>query len=140
MWSFILSALKYSVCGVSCSVLNALSYVFFTRVCSIFNVLATVLAWFISNLASFLGNKFFVFAEKDKSKEEEKNVLHFLGSMIFFMFTRLAGGFGEAGFMALFANKLGWNDMLVKILSISFWGIFNFLLGKYLIFSNKSKN
>lgn len=151
LWEFI----KYVFWGVLAAGVNTGGYALFTRIFHFGIVTSTVFAWLAANIFAFFCNLFFVFSGNENktlstinSKEpvphkksnavpgNNKKWQSILSGLLFFLFTRLAGGAGDTGVMYIFCELLYYPDLPVKIISAGFWGILNYLLGKFLIFKN----
>ncbi|MCR4790256.1 MAG: GtrA family protein [Treponemataceae bacterium] len=123
--------MKYTLFGFIAGSLNTLFYIFFTRVTHFEVVPSTIIAWFLANIFSYYMNKIIVFkTEKRTFKQEVK-------ALFVFLFSRLVSGIGDSLSMFIFVKKLGLEDILVKIISCTVFGIVNYLLGKFVIFSKK---
>lgn len=88
-------------------------------------------AWVISVLFAFVTNKLFVFESKS---------LHIglvLKELVLFVAARLFSGALDMGIMYLFVSILGFNELLIKILSNILVIIINYVLSKLIIFKKK---
>ena len=125
--------LTYGVFGFLAGAANAAFYALFSHVCHISTIFSTMIAWLLANLFSYFCNEFIVF------RNNKKTFLKFLGALAFFLFTRLISGGGDVITMYVFVDILGFNDILVKIISTTVFGFLNYILGKFIIFKKDDK-
>ncbi len=92
----------------------------------------TVIAWAVAVLFAFFTNKPFVYQSKDWSWKVAGP------EFIQFVSCRIGSGLLDMGFMYLTDDVLGFNHILMKILSSVFVVIINYIGGKLLF--KKSKN
>ena len=90
---------------------------------------AQLAAWFVSVLFAFVTSKFRVF-ENGHSGHAFHEFLGFFGA-------RTLSGVVENGGFWIFADRLGYNNYLVKLVLAVFVVISNYVLSKFLIFRKK---
>ncbi|SDN24477.1 GtrA family protein [Acetanaerobacterium elongatum] len=88
-------------------------------------------AWVISVLFAFVTNKLFVFESKSL------HVGLVLKELVLFVGARLFSGALDMGIMYLFVSILGFNELVIKILSNILVIIINYVLSKLIIFKKK---
>ena len=91
----------------------------------------TAIAWVLSVAFAYLTNRRWVFRSQAKGAAA---VLREAGS---FVGARLISGVIDVGIMWVFADRLGFNDKLVKLASNVFVVIFNYIASKLIIFRKK---
>lgn len=94
---------------------------------------STVISWICAVTFAFFVNKFFVF------KENSKNVSDMLKQAGQFYAARLVSGIFEVVFMVVTVDKLGLNEMLMKLIAQIFILVSNYLFSKLIIFRKKSE-
>jgi putative flippase GtrA len=121
----------YLIFGVLTTLLNIVSYHFLYNVIHINLLIATAIAWLLAVFFAFVTNRKWVF----ESKSNEKRILV---EMFLFIFSRVGTGFFDVGFMYISVKILNVDDIFAKIISNVIVVILNYILSKYLVFSNKS--
>ena len=94
---------------------------------------SNVVSWIIAVTLMFILNKFWVF--KTKSKNKKDNVREFISFMSARIFTLII----DEGIVYLFVDKLGYNDLLIKIISQIIVIVLNYVFSKLWIFKKKEK-
>lgn len=94
---------------------------------------STVISWICAVTFAFFVNKFFVF------KENSKNASDMLKQAGQFYAARLVSGVFEVVFMVVTVDKLGLNEMLMKLIAQIFILVSNYLFSKLIIFKKKSE-
>ena len=99
--------------------------------CGAVNIPSTIIAWVIAVLFAFFANKLIVFASKDMTL---RRVLTEMGQ---FIGCRLGTGFIDVGIMYVSVDCLGWNGLLMKLVSDFIVTLINFAASKFYIFRKK---
>lgn len=95
-------------------------------------MLSTVIAWIIAVLFAYITNRKWVFHSGAKSTNDVvKEIISFFGC-------RLATGVFDWLSMFVFVTKMGWNDVLMKVIANVIVIILNYVASKFLIFKKKS--
>lgn len=118
---------KYGIFGVLTTVVNYVLYIAFTRGLFMHELWATGIAFVLSIIFAYFTNRIWVFESKAKGKKQ-------LGEFFKFFIARTSGLFIDLGIMWLFVTTLGYNDLIVKILSNIFIIILNFVISKLFVF------
>ena len=124
----------YLVIGGLTTLVNILAYYVFAHPLSLSVTISTVLAWFVSVVFAYVANKIVVFESKTSSFK-----LLVLEIVLFFA-SRLATGALDTAIMFIFADKLAFNDIVVKIISNIIIIILNYILSKLLVFRKRKQN
>lgn len=124
--------LLYLVFGGLTTLINIAAYWLLTAVFSVDVMVANALAWVLSVLFAFVTNKLFVFESKSLAVSL---VLKELG---LFVGARLFSGALDMGVVYLFAVRLRFNDLVVKVLSNIIVIVVNYILSKLIIFKKKA--
>lgn len=95
------------------------------------STLPVITAWILSVLFAYITNRRFVFASKARGRQ----ALLELGS---FFAARALSGVLDLCFMWLFADWLGFDSRLIKLISNVFVIIFNYVASKLVIFKKKT--
>ena len=118
----------YVAAGSLATAVNYGSYLVATMVFGVDYLAATVLAWCVSLLVAFAGNKYWVFESRCTDFPS------LFREFSLFVTARLLSGFCEVSGMYIFVELCGANDKLVKIfVSVLVW-VMNFLFSKFIIF------
>lgn len=91
---------------------------------------STLLAWLVSVIFAYLTNRRWVF----ESKASGAGAITLEASK--FMASRLFSGGVDLGIMAVFVTILGFNDVIIKILSNIIVIVMNFVLSKLFVFKS----
>lgn len=122
--------LSYLFFGVLTTVVNYVSYLLLAPFFGT-TTIPTAIAWVLSVAFAYLTNRRWVFRSQAKGAAA---VLREAGS---FVGARLISGVIDVGIMWVFADRLGFNDKLVKLASNVFVVIFNYIASKLIIFRKK---
>lgn len=122
--------LSYLFFGVLTTVVNYVSYLLLAPFFGT-TTIPTAIAWVLSVAFAYLTNRRWVFRSQAKGAAA---VLREAGS---FVGARLISGVIDVGIMWVFADRMGFNDKLVKIASNVFVVIFNYIASKLIIFRKK---
>ena len=122
--------LSYLFFGVLTTVVNYVSYLLLAPFFGT-TTIPTAIAWVLSVAFAYLTNRRWVFRSQAKGAAA---VLREAGS---FVGARLISGVIDVGIMWVFADRMGFNDKLVKLASNVFVVIFNYIASKLIIFRKK---
>lgn len=122
--------LSYLFFGVLTTVVNYVSYLLLAPFFGT-TTIPTAIAWVLSVAFAYLTNRRWVFRSQAKGAAA---ILREAGS---FVGARLISGVIDVGIMWVFADRLGFNDKLVKLASNVFVVIFNYIASKLIIFRKK---
>lgn len=120
----------YLTVGVLTTFLNGAVYWVCTRL-SLANVPSTVVAWIMAVIFAFFANKLIVFSSRNM------NFLFVLKELAGFVGCRLGTGVMDVGIMYISVDRLGWNGLLMKLISDFIVTLINFVASKFYIFSKK---
>lgn len=121
----------YLFFGVLTTIVNYVGYYALTRWLGMGVTAATAWAWGLAVLFAFVTNKLWVFRSRTRG-------LAALGrELSAFVAARLFSGLLDVGMMWLFAEKLGWPDMWVKIGDNVFVTALNYVFSKRWIFRER---
>lgn len=121
----------YIVFGVATTVINIVTYYIFARIIGVSVIEASIIAWIISVVFAYFTNKIWVFRSKTWKPDE------LFKEFLSFVTARLATGALDIGIMFLFVTMLGFNDIIIKVLSNVIVIILNYILSKLLVFREK---
>ena len=133
MWTKYKSILLYCIFGGLTTLTDFIVYITCTRFLHLDEQIATWSAWFFAVLFAFFTNRKWVF---DAEKTNKKG---FLYQIITFFGSRLASGFVNSAMLYIFFTKLGFNDILVKVVAAVFVIILNYILSKLIVFRKKEQ-
>lgn len=123
----------YAFFGMCTTIVNVIVYCISARVIGLGTVSSTVVAWIFAVLFAFFTNKLWVFNSKSW---EKKLVVRELSS---FYLCRLSTGALDVAIMFVCVDILGWNDLIMKIISNVIVIILNYVASKFIIFKKGSK-
>ena len=123
----------YAFFGMCTTIVNVIVYYISARVIGLGTVSSTVVAWIFAVLFAFFTNKLWVFNSKSW---EKKLVVRELSS---FYLCRLSTGAFDVAVMFVSVDILGWNDLIMKIISNVIVIILNYVASKFIIFKKGSK-
>ncbi len=118
---------KYGIFGVLTTLVNYVLYIAFTRGIHIGELWATGTAFVLSIIFAYFTNRIWVFESKAKGRNQVTEFFKFF-------LARTSGLFIDLGIMWLFFTVLGYNDLVVKILSNVFIIVLNFVISKVFVF------
>lgn len=120
----------YLVFGVLTTLVNYLSYLLLAPFFST-TTIPTAIAWVLSVLFAYFTNRKYVFDSKASGRKAVlREALSFFGA-------RVLSGVLDVGIMWVFADRMGWNDKIVKLCSNVFVVVFNYVASKLVIFRKK---
>lgn len=121
--------INYLFFGVLTTVVNYVTYL----VMSPFFVLTTVptvVAWVLSVLFAYLTNRKYVFCSHSTGREALKEAGGFVTA-------RVMSGVLDVAIMWVFADCIGFNDLVIKLLSNVVVVVFNYVASKLVVFGKK---
>ena len=126
--------ISYCLFGFLASALETGLYSLFYITLNFSNVLSTCISWVLTVIFAFFTNKCNVYRSKEwKLKVLGKEILAFFSC-------RLTSGVFNLLWMYIFVDHLKCNGVLMKIVSALLVGVFNYLMGKIVIFSKSKKS
>ena len=120
----------YLIFGVLTTLVNYISYLLLAPIFST-TTIPTAIAWLISVLFAYFTNRKFVFESKVTGGKA------LLREMVSFFGARLFSGLLDVAVMWVFADIIGFNDKVVKLLSNVVVVVFNYIASKLIIFRKK---
>lgn len=118
----------YLVFGVLTTVVNIISFAILSRMFGIGTVVSNVIAWFLSVLFAYVTNRRWVFLSTGGNVFRE---------MLVFFSGRLCTGVLDTLVMFITVDLLGWNDLMMKILSNIIVIILNYIISKFFVFKGE---
>ena len=130
--------LMFLLFGTLTTVVNLIVYFLFFKGMHYSNAISTIIAWFAALIFSYITSKLFVF-ERDNNQKLKYTLKEFFS----FFSVRVILGFIDLVFMLITVDLLKMDSTLestiMKIVSNTLVGIFNYFLSKKLIFSHSGK-
>ena len=117
----------YLVFGVLTTLVNIVSFAILTRLLSAGTVLSNVIAWFLSVLFAYVTNRRWVFQSKDGNVIREAAA---------FFSGRIGTGVLDTVVMFITVDLLGWNDMVMKVISNVIVVILYYIISKFFVFKD----
>ena len=124
--------ISYLFLGACTTLVNLIVYYACAHPFHLSTAVSTVAAWILSVLFAFITNKLWVF----ESKSWKRDVV--IRESASFFLCRLATGIMDLVIMLITVDILGWNDLLMKIVSNVLVVIINYVASKLLIFRKKA--
>lgn len=118
----------YLVFGVLTTVVNIISFAILSRMFGIGTVVSNVIAWFLSVLFAYVTNRRWVFLSTGGNVFRE---------MLVFFSGRLCTGVLDTLVMFITVDFLGWNDLMMKIISNIIVIILNYVISKFFVFKGE---
>ena len=126
--------IAYGIFGVLTTIINIVVYWAAAHLLHLDTVPATVIAWIAAVLGAYLTNRKWVFhSEASGSREILQEILRFFAA-------RLATGIFDWVFMYVTVDRLGWNDVAMKVIANVVVIITNYVLSKLVVFRKKKEN
>ena len=123
--------LLYIFFGGLTTAVNVVSYAVFARVFIGTSIVPVSAAWIISVAFAYITNKIWVFESRGwKPAFVLREAALFVGARTF-------SGAADVAIMFAFADVLGFNDILIKVLSNVIVVVLNYVFSKLLIFNKK---
>lgn len=126
--------ISYLIFGALTTIVSYISYAIFSRFLGIAVVNANVLSWIFSVLFAYITNRLFVFESK------KHGTVLVLKEMLSFFASRLLSGAIETLLLFIFADLLGYNDLIVKALATIIVIVLNYIFSKLFVFKSQSKS
>lgn len=125
--------LSYCFYGLLATAIETALYSLFYVALELSNITATVISWFLTVVFAFFTNKIFVYRNRDWSPGP------LLRQIVSFFSFRLTTGILNFLFMLVTVDILGFEGVLMKVLSALFVGLANYFLGRFLIFRRSQR-
>ena len=127
-----LQGMRYLAFGFFSTVINIVTFKL-CKMAGIGTIVSNIIAWTVAVIFAYLTNKAIVFESKTESlKSLYKEFVSFIGARIFTLVV-------ETIFLKIVIDMLGYNEILMKIISNIIVIILNFVFSKLFIF-NKDKS
>ena len=125
--------MRYLVFGALSTVLNIVVFAICAKVANLSTTVSNTIAWIIAVLFAYVTNKIYVFNSKTTGVQDlVREIIAFFGARIVTLII-------ETVFLWVVIDKLGFNSILMKIISNVIVIILNFVFSKIFIFK-KDKN
>lgn len=121
----------YGICGVLTTIINIVAYWAVSRLFGLAVVTSTVIAWLTAVFFAYWSNRKYVFESTNTSA-----VAIFFEALYFFG-ARIATGVFDVAFMYVFADVIGFNDVIVKVVSNVIVIILNYVASKFIFKEGK---
>ena len=125
--------IAYLIFGVLTTVINIVVYWAAAHLLHIPTVPSTVIAWIAVVLGAYLTNRKWVFHSEASGKKE------ILQEVLRFFAARLATGIFDWVFMYVTVDRMGWNDVAMKVIANVVVIISNYVLSKLVVFRKKKQ-
>lgn len=119
--------IAYGFFGVLTTLINIIAY-WLVRKFDVAIVTSTIIAWLAAVFFAYWSNRKFVFESTNTGL-----IAVFFEAVYFFM-CRIATGVFDVAFMYIFADVIGFDDLVIKIVSNVIVVILNYVASKYFIF------
>ncbi len=126
--------IAYGIFGILTTIVNIIVYWAAAHLLHLDTVPATVIAWIAAVLAAYLTNRKIVFHSEASGRRE------ILQEILRFFAARLATGIFDWVFMYVTVDRLGWNDVAMKVIANIVVIISNYVLSKLVVFRRKNKD
>ena len=123
----------YLFFGVCTTIVNIISYYVMAHLLHKSVMFSTVVAWILAVLFAYITNRKWVFDSKANSSKEIFN------EIISFFACRLATGVVDWLMMFILVEKIGLNDIVIKIIANIIVIILNYVASKLIIFTDKKR-
>lgn len=125
--------MRYLVFGALSTVINIVVFAICAKLVNLSTAISNTIAWIVAVLFAYVTNKIYVFNSKTS---ELRNLVR---EIISFFSARIVTLVLETIFLWIVIDKLGFNDILMKIISNIIVIILNYVFSKIFIFK-KEKN
>ncbi len=126
--------MRYLVFGALSTLVNIFVFTLAYDFVNLSTTISNVIAWIVAVIFAYITNKFFVFFTKAKDiKDLIREIAAFFGARVFTLVV-------ETIFLNIFIDKLGFNSILMKIISNILVIILNFIFSKLFIFKKEDNN
>ncbi len=123
--------MRYLVFGGLSTVLNIIVFAICAKAMNFSTTISNTIAWIIAVLFAYITNKLYVFDSKTEKKAALiKEIILFFGARVFTLIL-------ETAFLWLVIDKLGFNEIFMKIISNILVIILNYIFSKIFIFVKK---
>ena len=123
--------IPYFIFGVLTTVVNYVAYWLFAHPLDCGTLFSNAAAWVLAVLFAYVTNRRWVFhSTASGAKEIGREFAAFVAA-------RLGTGLMDMAFMYVFVDLIGWNDMIIKLVSNVFVVVLNYILSKFFIFKKK---
>lgn len=128
-----IEGMRYLIFGALSTVINFFIFEICIKGLNFSATLSNIIAWIITVIFAYLTNKLYVFNSKTSGlKELGKEIISFFNA-------RIATLILETLFIWIVIDKLGFNDILMKIVSNIIVIILNYVFSKIFIFKKKKR-
>lgn len=128
-----IEGMRYLIFGALSTVINFFIFEICIKGLNFSATLSNIIAWIITVIFAYLTNKLYVFNSKTSGlKELGKEIIAFFNA-------RIATLVLETLFIWIVIDKLGFNDILMKIVSNIIVIILNYVFSKIFIFKKKKR-
>lgn len=125
--------MRYLVFGALSTVINIIVFAICSKMANLSTTISNIIAWIIAVLFAYVTNKLYVFDSKTvKLKDIAREIFSFFSA-------RIATLVIETAFLWVVIDKLGFNDILMKIISNIIVIILNYIFSKIFIFKKDKK-
>ena len=121
--------INYLFFGVLTTVVNYVTYLVMSPV-FVLTTVPTVVAWVLSVLFAYLTNRKYVFCSHSTGRDALKEAGGFVTA-------RVMSGVLDVAIMWVFADCIGFNDLVIKLLSNVVVVVFNYVASKLVVFGKK---
>ncbi len=123
--------MRYLVFGALSTVINIVVFAICSKTANLSTAISNTIAWIVAVLFAYITNKIYVFNSKTtKIKELAKEIISFFSARIVTLVL-------ETAFLWVVIDKLGFNEILMKIISNIIVIILNFIFSKIFIFKKE---
>jgi len=120
--------MRYLIFGALSTVINIVVFAICTKMANLSTAVSNTIAWIVAVLFAYVTNKIYVFNSKTTGvKNLVREILSFFGA-------RIATLVLETAFLWVVIDKLGFNEIFMKIISNIIVIILNFVFSKIFIF------
>ena len=131
VWQKHRGVLLYLFFGALTTAVSIGSFALCNRLLAIHELIANVISWVCAVTFAYVTNRKWVFHSQAVTRQEiTREILSFFGC-------RLATGVMDWVIMFVCVDVLGWNDMLIKVISNILVILLNFVASKLIIFKKK---
>ena len=120
--------MRYLVFGALSTVINIVVFAICSKIINFSTTTSNIIAWIIAVLFAYITNKLWVFNSKNSGKKELlKEIISFYGARVVTLVL-------ETAFLWIAIDKMGFNEILMKIISNIIVIILNYIFSKVFIF------
>ena len=123
----------YGIFGVLTTVINIVVY-WLIRKFDVAIVTSTAIAWLVAVFFAYFTNRKYVFESHNTS------LIAVFFEAVYFFACRIATGLFDVAFMYIFADLLGFNEVITKAVSNIIVIILNYIASKFFIFKEGKKS